>query len=835
MNFSNVTFYNNSKSFATSKTDKKLQNVIFSSFVQSFNLKGCLFKDNFATALQSQQSKVYFQENNTFISNSGVNGGAIYLDEGSFMYLDEYSTVLFQNNHASTFGGAIYADMLNYKCFFQPKTMWKYPDHEVTQKLIFINNTADSAGNSIYGNVERCSLETASSRNTGQEVFHMLASFPGINTTDTQPVSSPGYRVCLCGMDKPHQCMHRRNRSILFLEHFPGETFTLSLAAVGYSAGYGDGLTPADIHSEITNSTTANLGPRQELQRIEGRCSNVTYTIYSAPLSTVNLVLYPQVLSIHQSLSFMVKLKDCPVGFAVSSAPPFHCKCEPMLAEVDVTCNVTSGYITKPNQVWVGLIEYDGTVLATGTCPYNHCVSGKKKVALSSPDTQCSDNYAGTLCSSCADGYSIALGSNQCLKCSNDNISLLIVFLVGGPLLIVLLAVSNLTVSTGKINGLLFYANIIKVTGKELFVLQVPYFLPFSIFVNWLNLDFGIESCFFNGFTAYTKAWFQFLFPLYLFVLMGITILAARCSTRIAHIIPSNIMPVFATVILLAIAKMLRNSVEMFQFIELNINNSGSVNVWQFDGNVKLLGAKYISLALISALILTLIFFYTLILLSHGWLLHVSATTNPYFEKLLACVRQIMFKIAPLLDSYDAPYNEKSRYWTGLLVIIRILVSAVYIAPTDSIIVILVSVMLVAIIFVFKVYKKLRIRIVEINSIFNLAVLEVFFIVYKDDKTSTSVVIVASISIGIEILIFIGAIIREIYKKFEKKSPKLQAKGMRLDSWIKKKWKTRRSKIRRHSDSFYRYESHYHYVNDGIIEKNTSATMSSVNLANLDA
>ena len=830
VNLHGAIFYNNSRLFAISNTDTILENVVFASFLQSFNLKGCLFKDNLATALQSQQSRIYFQNNNTFFNNSAVSlsGGAIYLDEGSFMCLDEYSTVRFENNHASKFGGAIYADTLNYKCFFQPIKSDPYAN--VTQKLIFINNTANLAGNSIYGNVEGCSLETASSRNTGLEMFHMLTSFP--EATDTQPISGSSDRVCLCNMSKP-QC----DTPEPTLQHFPGQTFTLSVAAVGYSGkyDYGDGLTPATIHtiakivnvtinSAIPNSEIAQLGKHQEFQKIEGGCSNLTYTIYSSPLSTVNLTIYPDILRIYQSLSVMVELKDCPVGFAMSSAPPFHCKCEPMLAEMDVTCNATSWNITVPNQVWVGLIEYDdGTILATGTCPYNHCVSGKKEVTLSSPDTQCSDNYAGTLCSSCADGYSIALGSNQCLKCSNDNISLLIVFLVGGPLLIVLLAASNMTVSTGKINGLLFYANIIKVTGKELFVFQGPHFLPFSLFINWLNLDFGIESCFFNGFTAYTKAWFQFLFPLYLFLLMGITILAARYSTKIARIIPSNIMPVFATVILIAIAKMLRNLVEVFPVIKLNTNNNGPISVWQFDGSVKLFGAKYILLSLFSALILISICFYTFILLSHSLMLRVSTR----FKKLriLACVRQQMFKITPLLDSYDAPYNENSRYWTGLLVIIRIMVSAAVSYTTNiekantigvfvSVFVILLSVGLVTIILVFKVYKKLRIRIIEISSIINLAVLEVLFIIYKDNKTSTSVVIVASVSISIEVLIFIGAIIREIYKKFEKKSPKLQAKGMQVDSWINKKWKPKKSSYRRrHSDSFYRYESHYHYVN----------------------
>ena len=39
----------------------------------------------------------------------------------------------------------------------------------------------------------------------------------------------------------------------------------------------------------------------------------------------------------------------------------------------------------------------------------------------------------------------------------------------------------------------------------------------FSVFLALLNLDFGIETCFYNGMDAYGKTWLQFVIPVYIF------------------------------------------------------------------------------------------------------------------------------------------------------------------------------------------------------------------------------------------------------------------------------------------------------------------------------
>ena len=75
----------------------------------------------------------------------------------------------------------------------------------------------------------------------------------------------------------------------------------------------------------------------------------------------------------------------------------------------------------------------------------------------------CLKNRAGVLCSQCAPGYSVVFGSNDCIRCSNWWLLTLIVYGIAGPLLVYLLYAFKLTLSTGEINGIIFYAQVISI------------------------------------------------------------------------------------------------------------------------------------------------------------------------------------------------------------------------------------------------------------------------------------------------------------------------------------------------------------------------------------
>uniref|UniRef100_A0A1X7SLY4 Uncharacterized protein n=1 Tax=Amphimedon queenslandica TaxID=400682 RepID=A0A1X7SLY4_AMPQE len=165
------------------------------------------------------------------------------------------------------------------------------------------------------------------------------------------------------------------------------------------------------------------------------------------------------------------------------------------------------------------------------------------------------------MCGACTEGYSLLMGSNKCGHCCNNYmmIAWIALFTVMGVLLVVLLIALNLTVSVGTLNGLLFYANIVK--------LYEPVFsrkgaLPvLSQVISWINLDFGFEICFYNGMDSYAKQWLQFAFPLYLWIIIIIIIQLCRRYGKISRLMGSHAVPVLSTLFLLSYTKLVRTIV----------------------------------------------------------------------------------------------------------------------------------------------------------------------------------------------------------------------------------------------------------------------------------
>ena len=66
----------------------------------------------------------------------------------------------------------------------------------------------------------------------------------------------------------------------------------------------------------------------------------------------------------------------------------------------------------------------------------------------------------------------------------------------------------------------MFPANIVGVNRTLFLPEESP---ALSVFIAWVNLDFGIEACFHDGMDAYTKTWLQFVF-----VLVGLMVLISH-------------------------------------------------------------------------------------------------------------------------------------------------------------------------------------------------------------------------------------------------------------------------------------------------------------------
>ena len=139
-------------------------------------------------------------------------------------------------------------------------------------------------------------------------------------------------------------------------------------------------------------------------------------------------------------------------------------------------------------------------------------------INLNDPDEQCALGHSGVLCGGCKFGLSFALGTSRCMECSNTYLLLLVLFALGGIAIVCLLLKCNVTIAEGTINGLILYANIVRVNHTIFFPdgQSADTTISSNIFIAWLNLDFGIKACFYNGLDAYIKTWLQFAFPLYI-------------------------------------------------------------------------------------------------------------------------------------------------------------------------------------------------------------------------------------------------------------------------------------------------------------------------------
>ena len=337
-------------------------------------------------------------------------------------------------------------------------------------------------------------------------------------------------------------------------------------------------------------------------------------------------------------------------------------------------------------------------------------------------------------------GYSLLMGSNKCGQCHNNYmmIAWIALFAVMGVLLVVLLIALNLTVSVGTLNGLLFYANIVK--------LYEPVFsrkgaLPvLSQVISWINLDFGFEICSYNGIDSYAKQWLQFVFPLYLWIIIIIIIRLCRRYGKISRLMGSHAVPVLSTLFLLSYTKLVRTIVIVLHKREVTLHCTNesvrSVSLWYEDPNVEYAKGKHAGL--FGFALLVSVFFvipYTLFLL-----------LNPFYERYLSNLKlskKFWVCIKPIIDAYSGPMKDEYRFWPGLLLVARIPV-LLSITLVDSFIQsqhFLLSMLLTVLAIVLSlgycfggVYKKRMNNVLEVWFLFNLFLIASLSVVFTDDS-----------------------------------------------------------------------------------------------------
>jgi len=707
--------------------------------VQYLHLINCSFLGNTVTAVYVVKSDIFVHGKLNFTGNSAYEGAAIFFGDGSSISVDNDTEISFTHNHADYTGGAIKVNKYYVSPSYASDDTYCFLRNVGNNvRFTFNGNSARNGGDAIYGG-QMGETKTESGKSciyTLKSISHFIISSPN----NLSLISSDPSRVCICEDNRPQCQEYTRNVSV-----YPGQTFNISAYVVGQHCGTAKGT----VHAQFLNkSTTAHLSSGEHSQNVGQYLCNSTHNVLNYTIlthhseGTETLVLtshnvpiseFPDPESVRGpilqvQLYLNITLLGCPPCFQFSSEDR-GCVCITQLQQLppiySITCDIQTQRVQRRNSLWIN--ASNSSLLYSEYCPLSHCNATKIRVDCRSPDTQCVHNHSGTLCGGCVKGCSLAIGSSRCLPhCSNNFLTLLLVFAAAGVLLVVAVKYLNLTVTQGTINGLIFYANVVQTNQSTFLASDQTGVRVFAVFIAWLNLDFGIETCFINGLDMYTKTWLQFVFPLYLWALAGGIILVCHFSIRATRVFGNNAVQVLATLFLLSYNKLLQtitvvfSSADVVHVVHVNASKSqeSSEAVWAFDGNLQFLGYPHALLFVFSTAIFVLLWIpFTLFILFGQWIQRYNH------------VRGLRWvgRMRPLLEAYYGPLKVNHHYWVGVLLLARVVVIIPAADPFSSTSVKMLSVvilMLLLLLFlssVGRVYKKYYNSLLENSFLVNLA------------------------------------------------------------------------------------------------------------------
>ena len=691
-----------------------------------------LFSNNTAVedggAIYAAGTRIQILHRITFGFNmANGSGGALYFENRAYLYLSTFETdrnilLVSSYNYARHYGGLMYhkdsasifqcsypdsgnGDNLS-DCFIQI-----YNNYMLSPIVMSNNDSSGLQGSFLFGGLlNRCT--TWDAHNNASYINRKAFSI-NFESITTEEISSQPYSLCYCTIVS---CQSRTQH----MQVYRGQKFTVPLLAEGQA-----GTTPT-IVTAITSST-ARLDIYQTSQQLPDFCFPLTYTVYSTE-SHERVVLYPDGPCRDTGTARVVidvTLLPCPDGFTQSGE---ICTCEDRLHDYPVNRTIAdTPYLTKKAglNIWIGAVyvndTYQGFVLCK-SCPAENCKKGAVNVTIDNPDMQCDFNRSGLLCGACAANHSLMLGSSKCQVCPNTYLALLLPFAGAGVALVVFLTSLRLTVATGTLNSVLLYANILQVKRNLFFPQNTRNLL--TVFLAWMNLDLGFQTCFYDGLDAYALNWLQFAFPLYVWLIIGLMIFISRYSITASKLIGSNPVAVLATLLLTSYTKILKIVIEVYSYENMDYPDNNTVPVWLKDANVPYVKSKHLFLTVVTSLVLVFLFLpYTLLLLLGHKLYRFTGKKHWHW----------LNRLKPLLDSYYAPYKNHTRYWTGFLLLVRCALYVIFSLSSARINLLAITltfsligfIYIVGYFYAWRIYKSTIVNLIEACVYLNLVVLSV--------------------------------------------------------------------------------------------------------------
>ena len=734
--------------------------VILAKSHKYFAMINITIDSNQCSGLLALDSNIIIEGIVTIRNNTGYSGGGMLICQNAILYLKPRATLNIESNYANHSGGGILVEsecsQSKPPCFYQLAAM--DPREYYSIRINLINNTANYAGDQLFGgDVDYCYMIQLSNNSEAfnnslavyQKAFHIVPNVTIPSRMQSSVTSMPRC-VCFCQQTITSTIDINCTSELPDQYSYPGETFTIPVAIVGQL----NGLVPGIVRTEFEHTQRDNsLELHQRFQRIDSTQREPTYTVYSSEKSVTLLLAVQQSVDesvlIHvpkvNEVKVHIHLNECPLGFELSKSKP-SCVCNTLFnSETRILCNITKHSIYRPSQTWLGCYEEDRTTMVAFSkyCPLDYC----KKTDVWIPtdrhnidqDLQCHFNRTGLLCGQCPHGMSVGLSDSTCRRhCSNYGLFKVILFLGLGIVIIAMLILLNITITQGTISGIIFYANIV-VLHKSVFF-ENEALKPLKIVLSWINMGSGISACLYKGMDSYSKAWLQYTLPMYLWLLTALIIYFSKKSSKVMRLVGKNAVKILATIILLSYTKLIQAIITSLHYLRLDVFNTSSGEIseikrWYSDASVKYLEGKHVPLFLVGVFFATISLIFTMSLLCIQYLQKVS-----HFRLFFWVV-----KFKPFFDAYTGPFSFHGRFWTGLLLLMRLLLTIVTslnflgaeVLNVIATIIVLTILLVLAWIVRPGIYRKWTLDLLECSFLLNLLLLCIgtVFIVYVHDRS----------------------------------------------------------------------------------------------------
>ena len=736
-----------------------------------------------------------------FDGNTAAMGGGIHLELATQLLVlksgNDYTKTIYNLRfieNSADYGGAIYnVDETDYEVCAS-KSYYSHSGSETTECFLqilvpvqtsrmmynivtteFVNNSAHVSGPNLYGGLlDRCTLIRSAeilftnNRTLLDGVTYLLDTS---TLNDTDGISSSPIQVCLCEPDGavPNCDLLQMNISVM-----KGEMFEVSLVVVDQVNRTIPYIT---VYSSL-KYTESGLGEGQMAQVTAKECTAFSFNVFS-PNTNEEITLYadgPCRNATKSQRNILVSFLKCtcPIGFQPKTGEHNDsnciCDCDPKLWQYVSNCSSQTGSIVRKGNFWIGYLGTTGindyNYLTSPHCPLDYCLPPVVKVDINltkidGADSQCSNSRSGILCALCKPGHTLSLGGSRCIPCTMHNIYLTEILLISpilGIALIALMLILKLTVDKGTLNGLTFYANIIGANSSIFFPssFKTKPLQGLYVFISWLNLNIGFDVCFFKGMDTYWKTWIKLAFPAYVILLVIIVIVWSERSKRFANLIlRKNPVATLATLILFSYANFLRTVITTLSFVTLAYPE-GDKMMWLPDATVAYLQGRHIALFILAILILLVGILYTFLLFAWQWLRAIRGVTETYHLQ----------KLNHFMEVYHAPYRPEHRYWTGLLLLARVVLYLVFVVSNSSLNLLVIIAVSCGLLFLKghfgMIYQSRMVDTIEMVNYLNIALFSAatFFAIQTSDKYRKEV---AYMSVSVTLVLFLFVLAYHIY------------------------------------------------------------------------